>query len=154
MKKISYLLNIVILAGALTMAGCGDDDSSGPTIEEQQRQFLEGNWTVNSSDDVSLGGSTGTTGDWSDFAINFQSNGSVQVSGESSEVDVFTVNTYAISGTEVSTFTVTFDDTDAVTITRNGADNQMIMSFTISGEEPLGGKKASISGAWIFNLTK
>ncbi|MEM8568608.1 MAG: hypothetical protein AAGF85_19280 [Bacteroidota bacterium] len=154
MKKISYLLSVVILAGVLAMTGCGDDDSSGPTITEQQRQFLEGNWTVNASNDVSLDGNTGTTGDWSNFAINFQSNGNVQVSGESTEVDVFAVSNYAISGTEVNTFTVTFDDTDAVTITRAGADNQMVMSFTRSGEEPLGGKKASISGAWIFNLTK
>ena len=149
MKKISYVLNIVILAGVLVMVSCGDDDSGELTIEEQQRQFLIGNWTVNSSNDVSLDGATGTgtTGDWSDFAINFQSNGSVQVSGEPPEIDVFAVNTYAISGTEVNTFTVTFNGTDAVTITKGSADNQMVMSFTRSSEEPLGGKKASVSGA-------
>lgn len=136
------------------MAGCGDDDSSGPTVEEQQRQFLEGTWSVNSSDDVLLDGNTGTTGDWSNFSIQFQSNGNVQVNGESTDVDVFDVSTYTISGTAANSFTVTFDGTDAVTVTRGDTDNDMILSFTRSDEEPLGGKKASISGAWVFNLSK
>ncbi len=154
MKKISYLLSLVVLAATFTMVGCGDDDGDSLTVEQQQLQFLEGTWSVGSSDGVSLGGNTGTTGDWSNFSINFQSNGNVVVSGESTDVDVFSVETYTVSGNQVNSFTVTFDGTDDVTVTRGDSDNEMLMTFTLTDEEPLGARTQSIAGAWVFELTK
>ncbi|MEM1406044.1 MAG: hypothetical protein AAGG59_04670 [Bacteroidota bacterium] len=154
MKKISYLLSLVVLAGVFTMVGCGDDDDDSLTLEQQQLQFLEGTWSVGSSDDVSLDTNTGTTGDWSNFSINFQSNGSVVVNGESDDVEVFSVDSYTVSGTQVNSFTVIFDGTDEVIVTRGGSDNEMLMTFTITDDNPLGARTQGISGAWIFDLTK
>lgn len=69
-------------------------------------------------------------------------------------MDVFSVETYTVSGNQVNSFTVTFDGTDDVTVTRGDSDNEMLMTFTLTDEEPLGARTQSIAGAWVFELTK
>ncbi|MEM6522769.1 MAG: hypothetical protein AAF693_03210 [Bacteroidota bacterium] len=155
MKKISYLLSVVILAGVLAMTGCGDDDSSGPTITEQQLSALVGTWAPTNGDaSVTLGGSgNDAPGDWSNFSITFTNSQTASVSNVPDEViGMFAINSFTFSNESVTNIGLTFG-ADAATVQVNSETN-IILSFTLEDGGSLGARTSSVQGNWSFDLTK
>ena len=157
MKKISYLLNIVILAGVLPMVGCGDDDSDEPTstITEQQLSALIGTWAPTNGDaSVTLsGGANDAPGDWSSFSITFtraQTASVLNVPGEST--GMFGINSFEFSNESLENIGLTFG-ADAATVQVNNPTN-IILNFTLEDGGTLGGRTSSVQGNWSFDLTK
>ncbi len=155
MKKLNYLLTLVVLVSFFAVVGCGGDDPDGPTVLEQQREALVGTWVTQSGSDVKLN-SADAPGDWSNFTITFTAQGDVSVTGDdpTNEVDIFQISQYSISGTQVNTFTLTFNNVASETANVTISGNSMTMSFTLDEDDKLGAKTYSVQGNWVFNLAK
>lgn len=155
MKKISYVLNILILTAVLAMIGCGDDDSSGPTVTEQQLSALVGIWAPTNGDaSVTLGGGgNDAPGDWSNFSITFSSAQAASVSNVPGEViGMFAFNSFDFSNESLENIGLTFG-ADAATVQVNSTTN-IILNFTLEDGGTLGGRTSSVQGNWSFDLTK
>lgn len=157
MKKISYILNTVMLAGVLLMVGCGGDDSDGPapTITEQQLNALIGTWAPTNGDaSVTLsGGVNDAPGDWSSFSITFsraQAASVLNVPGEAT--GMFGINRFDFSNESLTNVGLTFG-ADAATVQVNSPTN-IILNFTLEDGGTLGGRSSSVQGNWSFDLTK
>jgi hypothetical protein len=155
MKTLNFFLTLGVLIAFLAIAGCGEDEPDGPTIQEQQREALVGTWTTSSASDVKLNGAD-APGDWDNFSITFTAQGDVSVTGDdpTNEVDIFQLSQYEILGDQINSFTLQFNDdaSETATVTINGTS--MTMSFTLSADDKLGAKVLSVEGNWVFNLTK
>ena len=154
MKKISYLLSLMVLISFLGFISCGGDDGPEPTVEEQQLENLVGTWSTTADDDVTLNGSN-APGDWSNFSITFTQQKGVSVSGApTSEVDIFAISTYQPTGTGTTSFTLQFNGDASETANVNIASPNMTMTFTLDEGDKLGAKVLSVQGNWAFDLVK
>ncbi len=155
MKKLIYLISLSLLISAVALSGCGDDDSDGLSLAEQQTAALLGTWTVVNGADVTLNDQT-PPGDWAGFSLTFDNNGAASNSNPPTEADIFTISTFEVSGTgDVNNFSITFNNVSTETATVAISGNSMIFSFNLASEtDVLGARKQGVDGDWAFNFTK
>ena len=154
MKKLLYLLSFGVLFGTSAMIGCGNDDDSGPSIQEQQVNALLGTWAAGDNPMNVLQGENQGPGNWSAFTMTFTAS-QVTVAGESEEVDIFAFSSssYEVSGNSADEFQVSIGE-DALNIAIT-SPTTMTITFTLGDDnQAIGGRTQSVNGDWTFSLTR
>jgi len=126
LSKLIVALNMIAIIGAITLSGCGDDDSGDPTPTVTLTADAGVDQAVDLGNDVTLNGSGSSSSDGSSFeylwAITSAPSGSaVTLSGETTVNPSFTPD---VEGTYTVLLTITNGDTnstDEVEVTVNQA---------------------------------
>ncbi len=153
MKKLKYILSSFILFGLLLSIGCADDDTD-LSLEDRQFLALLGQWTTSSTSDVQLGGGD-APGDWSNFSITFSEPANVSIANAPTDIDIFNISTFGLSGDNTSLLSLTFNGDANETATAEIDGNSMTLTFTLASDsDKLGARENSVNGTWTFFLTK
>ena len=146
MKKISYLLSLLLMVTIIAFTGCGDDDDDDATSAgDETLATLAGTWNVTSSTgDVDVSGSSITfDGDGNVTAVtgplaDYVEGASVTVNDESGLITALTI-------TPASTLTYPGDGTVVV-----NADGTATFTFAL---EAAAAKTAGV-GTYVFTVSK
>lgn len=152
MKKLLYLLSFGVLFCTSAMIGCGNDDDSGPSIEEQQVNALLGTWAAGDNPMNVQQGENQGPGDWSAFTMTFTAS-QVTVAEEGTEIFAFSSSPYGVAGDSADEFQVSIgEDVINIAIT---SPTTMTITFTLGDDnQAIGGRTQSVNGDWTFRLTR
>lgn len=149
MQKTKYHL-ILLACLCLFAVSCSDDDNGGQSEEEQQATRLAGTWELGENG-YAMSADTDVSDEYADLSMRFT-----------------TSHAYTVLNDPDNVFYPTgiwqFDDDSYSVIYLNGTDvplsldyeseDVLIISFTISGDVPIGQRVSGISGNYEFRLER
>ncbi len=151
MKRVTHLLTALVFISLSVFISCnkGDGGDDGPTPTEEQANLLRGTWNL-----VQNGARLGTTirPEWEGLSGVLQGDitgGTIAMTGVPSDPgasDVWPASsswTFGDSITEIVR-------SDGVTMNVTVTENQLVVSFTITGS----GRIEGFDGSWTFTFEK
>jgi hypothetical protein len=153
MKKLLFLLSLVIIAGLVGLTNCGDGNGDDPlTPQQEQAQLLAGTWTHQATALLPAGVDPSIL-DQLTMTFNVDANKNPTSFSSTGAPDFFTTSgssTWAFSGSSTTSLILSeVSPVSALTINSLSASSLTLRFSFLSG-----GRIAGLDGEYIVEMTK
>lgn len=144
MKIIKYTHILFTLLLFVSLASCGSDDTSGPSLQDLTFEKLAGNWTLSTNGSIRLDGQN-VSANYAGFSLSF-ADGSYTTTNAG---DLFRANgTWQFVGETAES--ISLDSGEEITVLEL-TETRFVFSFSSNGT---GGTAAGIAGNYTITVVK
>lgn len=147
MQKVNWIFCLMI---SFLAFACSSEDDNGQSEEEINAIKLSGAWQLGAGSSVTRDG-VDITGEYTSFLIRFTTSNQYTIQGDPNNV-FYPTGTWKFVEGDVSRVQLNTNE-NPITLTYED-DTHLTLTFTITGDEPIGGRTKGISGAFVFKLSR
>lgn len=146
MRRLVWI-NLLIV---VTFMSCGSDDANEQSQEEINAIKLSGSWKMGSGSSVTREG-VDITEEYSNLLIRFTTSNQYTVQGDPNNV-FFPSGTWKFVEGDIAR--ILLNSSDVPINLSYQDDDHLTLTFTVVGDQPLGGRVNGISGQYQFALSR
>ena len=159
MKYVARLFSLIILVSAgIFYASCDGGGDPQKSQEETQLEKLKGTWNIQSVDNDATDRTDEYPGMTVTFAGTFSAGGTYNYTSDADSWPSVSpwkaLDTWKFDAGSISSVLIRQRDLTPITYTLSNADKTLELRFDYSGPGFANGRVESVTGEWIFVLTK